>query len=142
MSLTDELQKLADLRAAGQLSPEEFAEAKRRLLAQAPDFPSPPTVQALANATIAPRVAEKTYWSSRWSAGNMFFRDSITLASDGLLFKKGRMFGSQDIPRSRSERRRSGLACDRSVQRSLRGRWVHTLRRWGNCPQWFFRRVG
>lgn len=26
----------------------------------------------------------------------MFFRDSITLASDGILFRKGRLFGSQE----------------------------------------------
>jgi hypothetical protein len=93
MNLTDELQKLADMRTAGQLTAEEFGEAKRRLLAQAPDFPAPPAGPAPG---VAPRVAEKTYWSSRWSAGNLFFRDSITLANDGLLFRKGRMFGSQE----------------------------------------------
>ena len=96
MNLTDELQKLADLRAAGQLTAEEFAEAKRQLLAQAPDFPAPPPVPGKILAASAPRVAEKTYWSSRWSSGNLYFRDSITLASDGLLFRKGRMFGSQE----------------------------------------------
>jgi hypothetical protein len=96
MNLTDELQKLADLRAAGQLTAEEFVEAKRQLLAQAPDFPPPPAGQPLGSANPLPRIAEKTYWSSRWSAGNLFFRDSLTLASDSLLFRKGRMFGSQE----------------------------------------------
>jgi hypothetical protein len=94
MNLTDELQKLADLRAAGQLTTEEFTEAKRKLLAPPPDFPSPPAGPLPARVT--PRIAEKTYWSSRWSAGNLFFRDSLTLASDGLLFRKGRVFGSQE----------------------------------------------
>jgi hypothetical protein len=96
LNLTDELQKLADLRASGQLTAEEFAGAKRQLLAQAPDFPPPPAGQALGSANPLPRIAEKTYWSSRWSAGNVFFRDSITLANDGLLFRKGRMFGFQE----------------------------------------------
>jgi hypothetical protein len=96
MNLTDELQKLADLRASGQLTAEEFAEAKRRLLSQAPDFPPPPAGPPLGSANPLPRIAEKTYWSSRWSAGNLLFRDSLTLASDGLLFRKGRMFGSQE----------------------------------------------
>ena len=94
MNLTDELQKLADLRAAGQLTPEEFVEAKRQLLAQTPDFPTPPAGQI--SPSITPRVADKTYWSSRWSSGNLFFRDSVTLASDGILFRKGKMFGSQE----------------------------------------------
>ncbi len=94
MNLTDELQKLADLRAAGQLTTEEFTEAKRKLLAPAPDF-SASTAGPLPTG-VAPRIAEKTYWSSRWSAGNLFFRDSLTLAGDGLLFRKGRIFGSQE----------------------------------------------
>ena len=42
------------------------------------------------------RIAEKTYWSSRWSANNLFFRDSVVVASDGILFRKGRLFGSKE----------------------------------------------
>ena len=34
-----------------------------------------------------------TYWSSRWSVGNHFFRDSVSLAGDGILFRKRRLFG-------------------------------------------------
>ena len=98
MNLTDELRKLADLKAEGQLSDAEFAEAKRKLLSQSPATP-PPTAPFASSDTAtaaAPRVAEKTYWSSRWSSGNMFFRDSVTLAGDGISFRKGRMFGSQE----------------------------------------------
>jgi len=95
MSLTDELQNLARLKAEGQLSDAEFIEAKRRLLA--PDTDSPPTpLRTGTEVGLSPRVAPKTYWSSRWSRGNLFFRDSITLGSDGILFRKGRMFGSQE----------------------------------------------
>jgi hypothetical protein len=97
MNLTDELRKLADLRAEGRLTEQEFVEAKRKLLAADSGAPAgPPGTGDGRSAVAAPRVAEKTYWSSRWSSGNLFFRDSVTLASDGILFRKGRMFGSQE----------------------------------------------
>ena len=98
MNLTDELQKLAALRAQGTLTEQEFVDAKRNLLAGG--VVAPPSVPtsgvAGINAPLSPRVADKTYWSSRWSSGNLFFRDSVTLASDGILFRKGKMFGSQE----------------------------------------------
>ncbi len=97
MNLTDELQKLADLRASGQLTDAEFAEAKRRLLAQAPTAPAAVEPEEARSApSSTPRVVDKTYWSSRWSKGNLFFRDSVTLSSDGISFRKGKMFGSQE----------------------------------------------
>jgi putative oligomerization/nucleic acid binding protein len=97
MNLTDELRKLADLKAEGQLTEQEFADAKRKLLAQGPADSSPPRpMTAVGTAPNGPPVADKTYWSSRWSKGNLFFRDSLTLGSDGILFRKGRMFGSQE----------------------------------------------
>lgn len=37
-----------------------------------------------------------TYWSSRWSVGNHFFRDSVGLAADGIQFRKRRLFGSSE----------------------------------------------
>ena len=95
MSLTDELQKLAQLKAEGQLSEEEFIEAKRRLLAPDADSPSTP-LRTGAELGLTPRVVPKTYRSSRWSRGNLFFRDSITLGGDGILFRKGRLLGSQE----------------------------------------------
>jgi Short C-terminal domain len=96
VNLTDELQKLADLRAQGHLTDAEFAEAKRKLLSQAPAATPPPPVVPNAGADVTSRVADKTYWSSRWSSGNLFFRDSVTLSGDGISFRKGRMFGSQE----------------------------------------------
>ena len=98
MNLTDELRKLADLRAEGRLTEQEFAEAKRKLLAadSGAAVGATPGTGDGRSVFSAPRVAEKTYWSSRWSSGNLFFRDSVTLAGDGILFRKGRMFGSQE----------------------------------------------
>lgn len=94
MNIADELQKLADLRKEGSLTDAEFADAKRRLLAQEKqEGAGGPT--ASVEARTAP-VDEKTYRSSRWSAGNTFFPDSLTLASDGILFRKGRFFGSSE----------------------------------------------
>jgi hypothetical protein len=42
------------------------------------------------------RTAEKTFQSSRWSASNLFFPDRISLSSDGILFRKGALFGSTE----------------------------------------------
>jgi hypothetical protein len=98
MNLTDELRKLADLRQEGQLTDQEFADAKQKLLAQGPDAP-PPLPLKIREEGISDgvsRIAEKTYWSSRWSANNLFFRDSVVVASDGILFRKGRLFGSKE----------------------------------------------
>lgn len=97
MNITDELRKLADLRAEGNLNDEEFAEAKRRLLAGAPDAaPSVSTPKADAAAVAGDPIPERSYRSSRWSAGNLFFPDSLTLASDGMLFRKRSLFGSRE----------------------------------------------
>ena len=97
MSLTEELRKLADLKSEGHLTEQEFADAKRKLLAR-DSTDSPPLMLTAAGgaAPNGPRIADKTYWSSRWSKENLFFRDSLTLGSDGILFRKGRMFGSQE----------------------------------------------
>lgn len=97
MDIIDELQKLAALRKDGQLTEQEFADAKRKLLAEdrdtsatrpeEPDDPRP-------FATAVPSIPQKTYRSSRWSSGNFLFPDSLTLASDGMVFRKNRVFGS------------------------------------------------
>lgn len=96
MSLTDELRKLASLHDEGKLTAQEFAEAKAKLLASTP----PPVVQTrpadLSPAQEKPYIEEKTYWSSRWSAGNLFFRDRLVLSGDGLTFRKGAMFSSNE----------------------------------------------
>jgi hypothetical protein len=98
MNLTDELRKLADLRQEGHLTDQEFADAKQKLLAQDPDaLPPPPTkMREEGMSDGVSRIAEKTYWSSRWSKNNLFFRDSVVVASDGILFRRGSMFGSKE----------------------------------------------
>jgi hypothetical protein len=97
MNITDELQKLANLRKEGSLTDAEFADAKRRLLSQegAGDAARPPASDNVAAALDGP-MEDRRYRSSRWSKGNMFFPDSLTLASDGILFRKGRLFGSSE----------------------------------------------
>jgi hypothetical protein len=99
MNLTDELQKLADLHSEGKLTDQEFADAKAKLLSPGPPpaFPAPiARVEAESAAEAVPEIEAKTYWSSRWSSGNLFFRDRLTLAGDGLTFRKGAMFGSNE----------------------------------------------
>ncbi len=89
MNLTDELQKLAELHAAGQLSDQEFSEAKRRLLADEP------AAATRAGPREPDAIPERTYQSSRWSSGNFLFPDRLTLSADGMLFQKRSMFGSK-----------------------------------------------
>jgi hypothetical protein len=97
MNIADELQKLANLRKDGDLTDAEFADAKRRLLAQERDEGAglPPANEGDGAPSAGP-VEEKRYRSSRWSTGNTFFPDSLTLAGDGILFRKGRFFGSSE----------------------------------------------
>jgi len=96
MNLTDELQKLAGLHDEGKLSDQEFADAKSRLIASMP-APAIAAPAAVKNTTVAaPPIEEKTYWSSRWSAGNLFFRDRLVLAGDGITFRKGALFSSNE----------------------------------------------
>jgi Short C-terminal domain/Bacterial PH domain len=98
MNITDELRKLADLRAEGSLTDEEFAAAKRRLLAADGPEAKPPASVLEAEPVTANRdaIPEKTYRSSRWSSGNLFFPDVLVLAGDGLLFRKRSLFGSRE----------------------------------------------
>jgi hypothetical protein len=94
MNLTDEIKKLADLRQQGQLTDQEFSDAKRKLLAQ-DSARQPPNTGERASDDVS-RIAEKTFQSSRWSASNLFFPDRISLSSDGILFRKGALFGSTE----------------------------------------------
>ena len=97
MDLSNELGKLADLRSAGALTDQEFADAKRKLLAGI-DAPQsvPPRTKDTGSEACPDRAAERTYWSSRWSANNFLFRDSVVLSSDRILFRKRRIFGSRE----------------------------------------------
>jgi len=93
VSLTDELEKLAGLHHNGQLTDQEYASGKARLLG--PEIEPPePLGQAAPVSAAAP--GEKAYRSSRWSSGNLLFPDQLTLAGDGLHFRKGTLFGTQE----------------------------------------------
>jgi len=97
MNLTDELRKLADFRQAGHLTDQEFADAKRQLLATDRGDglrAAAPEEKKMSDGMA--RIAEKSYQSRRWSSGNLFFPDRLTLASDGIVFRKGAMFGSSE----------------------------------------------
>ena len=104
MYLADELRKLAELHSEGHLTAVEFADAKARLIAQvgatppAPTAPPPPSPESepAGDSDVPVQIEEKTYKSSRWSSGNLFFPDKLTLASDGIIFKKGALFGSAE----------------------------------------------
>jgi len=111
MNLTDELTRLAEMHERGQLSDEEFMLGKKRLLAETPsqqpraDFTpplkldAPPPVPRSSPATLlspAEADSDRVFHSSRWSSGNLFFRDRVTTANDGITFRKGAMFGSAE----------------------------------------------
>ena len=94
MNLTDELQKLAGLHRDGQLTDQEFASAKDRLLGAETKSPTPAVLAAPPPPGVETGI--KVYRSSRWSAGNLFFPDQLSLAGDGMHFRKGSLFGSQE----------------------------------------------
>jgi hypothetical protein len=97
MNISDELCKLADLRREGHLTEQEFAEAKRQLLSQGDAEPKPHLDSrnyGLPDGLY--RDEEKTYHASRWTSGNIFFPDALVLVSDGIVFRKGSLFGSRE----------------------------------------------
>jgi hypothetical protein len=94
MNISEELRRLADLLREGHLTEEEFAEAKRQVLLQGNSEPK--TLSEDGTTESVPRIEEKTYRSNRWTAGNTLFPDSLVLVSDGIVFRKGRIFGSNE----------------------------------------------
>jgi hypothetical protein len=97
MNISEELCKLADLRREGHLTEQEFAEAKRQVLLQGNAEPQPQyniQYEEVTDGII--QIEEKMYHSSRWTAGNMLFPDSLVLVSDGIVFRKGSLFGSRE----------------------------------------------
>jgi hypothetical protein len=92
MDLTAELQRLSDLRKDGSLTDQEFADAKRRLIGSPPNSMD----ETAPDKTSVPPAEDRAYRSSRWSRGNLFFPDSLTLSSDGIMFRKGKLIGSSE----------------------------------------------
>jgi len=97
MSIIDDLEKLVALRAAGDLTEEEFANAKLRLFHETPVELLPRSgVEGSGSLAIEPVPAEQIFRSSRWSSGNTFFPDSIVFAADRILFRKRGLVGSNE----------------------------------------------
>ena len=97
MNISDELSKLAELRREGHLTEQEFAEAKRQILLQGNAEPKTQfngRNEGVTEGLI--QIEEKTYQSSRWTSGNLLFPDAIVLVSDGIVFRKGSLFGSRE----------------------------------------------
>jgi hypothetical protein len=97
MSISDDLTRLAELRQKGHLSEEEFAQAKRQLLQQGglpPDADN--RGEGIFPSEFGLQDEGKTYYSSRWTPGNMLFPDAISLVGDGIVFRKGSLFGSRE----------------------------------------------
>lgn len=99
MNLTDELQKLAGMHRDGQLTDGEFAAAKAQLLGAGRSAQGVLDQGTVGRESDPPSEAvsePRVYRSSRWSSGNFFFPDQLTLAADGLHFRKGALFGSNE----------------------------------------------
>ncbi len=96
MNLTDELRRLAELHQQGHLNAQEFTDAKRKLLAESHANAPASVNEKRAHLSAQIKIEEKCYQSSRWSSGNLIFPDRLTLASDGMLFRKGALFGSDE----------------------------------------------
>jgi hypothetical protein len=97
MSIVDDLGKLVALRAAGNLTEEEFAEAKSHVFqAIRPETHAPSAAKLPESVGNGSRPAENVFRSSRWSSGNCFFPDAIILAADGVLFRKRGVAGSNE----------------------------------------------
>ncbi len=97
MNISEELRRLADLLREGHLTEEEFAEAKRQVLFEGNSESK--TQLNYQNEGMTERfslIEEKTYHSSRWTSGNTFYPDAIGLVGDGVVFRKGRIFGSTE----------------------------------------------
>jgi len=107
MNLADELRKLAVMKEEGNLTEQEFSCAKQKLLGSESGVLPPESKETGEKPDGRGDGDEKsggdkrrreveTYWSSRWSATNLIFRDSIVLAGDGILFRKRNLFGSKE----------------------------------------------
>jgi hypothetical protein len=81
----------------GPLPEQEFAEAKRQLLLQGnAEQKTQPSSWNEGETQDLIQIEEKTYHSSRWTSGNTFFPDAVILVRDGIVFRKGCLFGSTE----------------------------------------------
>jgi hypothetical protein len=96
MEIADELKKLADLRAQGIINEQEFVLGKRKILSCSPDSPGSQSVRN--NQAPIEKVLRNpvTFVSSRWTAGNLYFPDMLTLDNDAIIYKKSAIVGSKE----------------------------------------------
>ncbi len=96
MEIADELKKLADLRAQGIINEQEFVLGKRKILSYSPDSQGSQNVRN----TQAPieKVLRNpvTFIASRWTAGNLYYPDMLTLDNDAIIYKKSALVGSKE----------------------------------------------
>jgi hypothetical protein len=97
MDIADKLCRLADLRREGHLTEQEFTDAKRQLLSQGnAEYGTLEENRKETTFDNLTRFEAKTYRSSRLTSGNFFFPDALDLVSDGIIFRKGSLFGSRE----------------------------------------------
>ena len=93
MNIADELKKLADLRAQGIINEQEFELGKRKILSDS----SVPHGTRDNQATIVKILLKPvTFISSRWTSGNLYFPDMLTLDNDAIIYKKSAIVGSKE----------------------------------------------
>lgn len=93
MRLVEELRVLAELHQQGLLTDGEFAQAKGKVLRDDVLESSVAPGESGADDLDAGLVV---FRSSRWSGGNLFFRDTVALASDGIYYCKRGIVGSTE----------------------------------------------
>ncbi len=96
MNISDELRKIVELYQQGHLTEQEFAAAKSRILDKGRTHPPVSPNDQTGAAGERGDMEEKIYRSSRWSSDNLFFPDTLMLASDGMVFRKGALFSSSE----------------------------------------------
>ena len=93
MNIADDLKKLADLRTQGIINEREFEIGKRKILSDPPVPQSARDNQAPIGKILLKPV---TFISSRWTSGNLYFPDMLTLDNDAIIYKKSAIVGSKE----------------------------------------------
>jgi Bacterial PH domain len=93
MNIADELKKLADLRTQGIINEREFEIGKRKILS---DSPVPQSTSDNQAPIVKILLKPVTFIASRWTSGNLYFPDTLTLDNDAIIFKKSAIVGSKE----------------------------------------------
>ena len=93
MYIADELKKLAELRTQGIINEQEFEIGKRKILS---DSPVPQSTRDTQAPNVKILLKPVTFISSRWTPGNLYFPDMLTLDNDAIIYKKSAIVGSKE----------------------------------------------